>query len=314
MNKKILLIGESLIDLISGNYVKSVKDADSFTPHLGGSPFNIATMLGDLGFKPFFLTRIGDDPFGYLIVRELESRGVDTTYVQMDPYSHTSMVLIAKSKENHDFLPLRDADYKLVLPDESIIDNLLKRVDIIHFSSWPISRLPSRHTLENILIKAKKYDIKICFDINYRRKLLNTNFDAISYIKKLLRDIYMVKPSVEDAYEIFGEKRNDEYIDMFHHFGVKYVVLTLGKKGALVSDGKKIQTLPSLAKHPVDSTGAGDGFWAGLYYGIRLGYDIFKSAEIGSIIAAFKTDSKSPSERLPSLERLKNMYKVKENL
>ncbi len=314
MNKKILLIGESLIDLISNNYVRSIKDADSFVPHLGGSPFNIATMLGDLGLRPFFLTRVGNDPFGHLIVRELENRGVDTTYVQIDSYSHTSMVLIAKSKEDHDFLPLRDADYKLILPGESVIDNLLKKVDMIHFSGWPISRIPSRHTLESILIKAKKYNIKICFDINYRHKLLNSSFDAISYIKGLLRDIYMIKPSVEDAYEIFGKKRNSEYINMFHYLGVRYVILTLGKEGALISDGKEVRTLPPLAKHPVDSTGAGDGFWAGLYYGIKLGYDIFKSAEIGNIIAAFRTDSKSVSERLPSLEELKNIYEIKESL
>ncbi len=304
----ILFAGEILVDFVSKDYVKDIKDARSFTPYLGGSPFNIAVMLGDFGISTRILGKVGDDPFGHALIDELKERGVDVSYIQLDPYHHTSMVLITKSKDYHDFLPLRGADYRLKDPQDEILDG----IEILHISSWPFTAEPARGVIFTLIEKAKKRGIKLSLEPNYRERLLLGKFDVVSDIKALFPDLFLIKPSLDDSMSIFGNLPGEEYVERFHELGVKNVVLTMGKDGAIVSDGKKALHIPPLSVNPLDTTGGGDGFWTGIYYGIMSGMDIFEAVNIGNLIAAYRIESESASSRLPSLERLKEKYTRKE--
>lgn len=304
----ILFAGEILIDLVSKDYVKDIKDARSFTPYPGGSPFNIAVMLGDLGISARILGRVGDDPFGYALIDELKERGVDVSYIQVDPYHHTSMVLIAKSKDYHDFLPLRGADYRLEDPQDEVLDG----IDILHISSWPFTGEPARGVIFALIERAKERGIRLSLEPNYRERLLLGKFDVVGDIKALFSDLFLIKPSLDDSMSIFGSLPPEGYIERFHDFGVKNVVLTMGEAGAIVSDGKEMAHIPPLSTNPLDTTGGGDGFWTGIYYGIMSGMDIFKAADIGNLIAAYRIESESASSRIPSLEMLKEKYMEKE--
>ncbi len=308
MMKKILFVGETLIDLISRDYIGNIRDAQSFSPSFGGSPANISVMLGDMGINPMILTRVGTDPFGEEIISHMEKRGVDIKYVQIDRYYHTSMVLIAKSRDYHDFLPLRGADYRLEPPPSGILND----VEFLHLSSWPLTASPSRDVVLKLWNDARKKGIKLSFDPNYREKLNMDNVNVKDMIKDLIQDVFLIKPSLEDAYELLGEKTPHEYIEEFHHFGIRNVVLSLGREGVIISDGNMISHFPSLAKNPVDTTGGGDGLWCGIYYGLINDLTLLESVKIGSMIAAYVIERESASEKIPSLDMLKRKYLQKE--
>lgn len=302
----ILIIGELLIDLITKEYTKNIAEAELFEKHFGGSAANIAMNLSDLGFSPIFLSKVGDDPFGKFIVEKLKSRGMDIGNIQIDPINHTSFVLVSKSKETPHFLPLRGADYHLQLPSD--IEKFVRSASVLHFSSWPISRKPSRTAVLKILSLAKKWNVKICFDPNYRDILWESGEDGISFIKNIMKDVFLLKPSIDDAKCLLGNMTEEEYIQAFHHLGVKNVVLTLGKDGVLVSDRTKTKKFPSFARHVVDTTGAGDAFWAGMYSSLLRGRDIFESAKIGSAASAFRVESVGSDAPLPPVKNLIKRY------
>ena len=302
----ILVIGELLIDLISKEYVKNLSEAKTFEKHFGGSPANIAANLVSLGINPILLSRVGSDSLGKALVEKLKSQHMETKYIQFDPIYPTSVVLVSKSKSTPDFLPLRGADFHLELSEN--VEKLIAKVDLIHFSSWPISREPSRSTVLSIISLAKKRNVKICFDPNYRKILWEKGENGISFIKKMLKDIFLMKPSLDDAKCLLGDMAPEKYIQAFHQLGVKNVVLTLGKDGALVSNGKAIRKVPSLAKKVVDSTGAGDAFWSGMYYSLLKGNDIFESAKFGSATAAFRVENVGSDTPLPSVEKIVENY------
>ncbi len=306
--KTILFVGEALIDLISREYIYSIKDARFFSPFFGGSPANISVMLGDLGVSPRILTRVGDDPFGRGLLDHLRERGVDTSYVQIDPFHHTSMVLIAKSKDYHDFLPLRGADYNLEDPPCEILED----VGFVHLSSWPLTGEKSRGVVKRLWERARDLGILPSFDPNYRERLSMDREDVRSLIKDMIKGIYLIKPSLEDSYVLFGEDTPYGYIERFHLLDIENVVLSLGKEGVLVSDGRTTKHLPSLARSPVDTTGGGDGLWAGIYYGLLNGWDIFRSTELGNVIAAYRVERESASDKLPPLDILEREYLQKE--
>lgn len=302
----ILIIGELLIDLITKEYTENIAEAELFERHLGGSPANIATNLSNLGLSPILLSKVGDDSFGKFIIRKLKSRGVDVSNIQIDPLNHTSFVLVSKSKETPDFLPLRGADYHLQLP--SHIEKLVKSAGVLHFSSWPVSKEPSRTTVLRILSLAKKWNVKICFDPNYRDILWENGEDGISFIKDIMKDVFLLKPSIDDAECLLGNMTEGEYIQAFHRLGVKNVVLTLGKDGVMVSDRTKVKKFPSFARHVVDTTGAGDAFWAGMYSSLLRGKDIFEAARTGSAASAFRVESVGSNMPLPPMKDLTERY------
>ena len=80
--------------------------------------------------------------------------------------------------------------------------------------------------------------------------------DGIEYIKNLVSKVDIIKPSEVDAERI----------------------MTLGKDGAIVSDGTEILKFNTLATEIVDTTGA--AFWSGFYTGITKSYTLKESLNL----------------------------------
>ncbi len=308
--EKILIIGELLIDLISTNYVKELSEAKKFERYFGGSPGNIALNLADMGLSPTILSRVGKDPFGKSILKNLQVRGVNVENIQLDSVNPTSFVLISRSRKSPQFFPFRGADQYLQIPENA--NDLIRNCNILHFSSWPISREPARTTTLKLIDMAKKSDVKVCFDPNYRRVLWENKQDGTPFLKSILKDVFLLKPSRDDAFNILGKMKDEDYVHTFHKLGVKNVIMTLGKDGVVVSDGKEMKHFPSLAKRVVDTTGAGDAFWAGMYYSISKGENVFKAAKVGSAVSAFRLENVGTNLPLPKIEDLLSQYESQE--
>jgi len=303
---QVLLLGEALIDLLSDDYAESLSEVQSFIRHAGGSPANITANLLNLGEQAILITRIGKDPFGDYLKKSFIEKGIDTTYVQVDEVKNTSLVFVAKSRGNPKFLPFRSADYCIERPKG--IHNLLKTTAFFHISSWSISHEPARETVFKIIEDIEGTETKLCFDPNFRKILWKTHEDPMQTLSKVLKKTYLCKPSDDDAFHIFGMMDNDDYIKEFHKLGAQNVILTMGKDGALVSNGQRVIHQKTVSQVVVDTTGAGDGFWSGVYCGILNRQDIFTAARWGSAVAAFRLRTIGSDLPLPSMEVIKSEF------
>ena len=120
----------------------------------------------------------------------------------------------------------------------------------------------------------------------------------------------VIKPSVDDAERLFGYGTTDEYIKKFIDLGAKLVIMTLGEDGLIASDGKETFKLDSIANEVVDTTGAGDAFWSGFYAAIIKGYDVKEAIKLGNASSAYKLKYTGAVVDFPSLEDLKEIYKI----
>lgn len=281
----ILFVGELLADMIAE---ESLETAKHFEMKVGGSPGNIASYLSQLGVKARILSRVGNDIIGKRIINKLRQKGVDTSYIQIDKEYGTTLVFVQKTKDTPDFFVLRGADRFINLPN----NDLFNGIKILHLSCWTISYDDLFKKTVSILGEAIKNRILIGFDPNCRDKIFKCGKIDKEKVKFILKHTNFCKPSLDDAVAIFGEKDYSledtikYYIDKFHALGVKNIALTAGKFGAYVSDGKNTLHIPSNAKKVVDATGAGDGFWAGMYYGILNGKNFVESCKMGSKVSA----------------------------
>ncbi len=282
----VLFVGELLADMITEEIFDA---AEHFELKIGGSPGNIARYLAQLGIPTRILSKVGNDIIGERIIDKLSQNGVDTKYIQIDNFFGTTLVFVQKTPGSPDFFVLRGADRFLELPSEDIFQG----IKILHLSCWPISFSETFEKTISIVEKAINSGISMSFDPNCRDKIFECGKITKDRINYILKHTTYSKPSLDDAIAIFGdvdyplEDAVRYYIGEFHKVGVKNVVLTAGKYGAYASDGAEIVHIPSYAKIVVDATGAGDGFWTGMYYGILNGKDFVQSCIIGSKVAAY---------------------------
>lgn len=305
-NLDILTVGEMLVDMISEEYGDSF-ESRTYRKFFGGSPSNIAMNVKQLGARPLVASAVGADGLGHFLIEHLKEAGIDTRCVQQMEES-TSMVVITKSRATPIPIFYRGADYQLAYTTE--LKEALERTKIIHFSCWPLSRKPVRQTMEEVIRDAGRNGVLICFDPNYHPMLWEKGEDGALYVKSILRHVDIVKPSEDDAQRLFGPDTPENQLRKFLDLGVKLVILTLGKDGALVSNGKETVRFDTLAKDVADTTGAGDAFWSGFYAALVKGYPIRRALMFGMAVSAYKLQYMGAVVDLPKLEEFEQRYRI----
>ena len=302
----VFAIGELLVDMISDDY-----DADNscnkYSRYFGGSPANITMNIKRLGGNPIISASVGNDRLGEFLINNLKKNNINTEFINKVNNS-TSMVLVTKSKETPLPIFYRSADYNLEYNED--IGSILKNSKIVHFSCWPISQKKSRKVIEKVIEEARKNNVLIGFDPNYHEMIWEEGHDGIEYIKNLIGKIDILKPSEVDAERIFGPDTPENHVDKFIQCGAKLVIMTLGKDGAIVSNGTETIKFKTLATEVVDTTGAGDAFWGGFYTALTSNYPLKEALNIGFATSAFKLKNVGAIAELPSIEELKTLYNI----
>ncbi|MBW8351383.1 sugar kinase [Bacillus sp. IITD106] len=305
-NNDILTVGELLIDMISKDY-SDQSDCDTYKRYFGGSPSNIAINAKKLGIHSQVASAVGDDRLGRFLIEQLQVADIDVRGVQKVDYP-TSMVLVNKSQSTPIPIFYRGADYHLAYTP--YLEEVLINSKIVHFSCWPISQFPVRNTIEKVIEMAKKNGILVGFDPNYHPMIWQKGEEGIEYIKNIISKADIVKPSEDDAERLFGKDTHENQINKFLLLGAKLVILTMGKDGAIVSNGAETITFDTLATEVVDTTGAGDAFWSGFYAGLIKGYTLRESLDLGFAVSAYKLKYVGAVVDLPRLEAIKKLYGV----
>lgn len=300
----ILTVGELLIDMISAEYDEN-SECNAYHKFFGGSPSNIAMNVKKLGIHSLVASAVGADGLGDFLVNHLNKAGIDTSLVQQVDYS-TSMVVVTKSK----FMPVpifyRGADYQLAYTAK--LEDALKNSKIVHFSCWPLSMAPARKTIEKVIEEARKNHALLCFDPNYHPMIWQRGEDGIQYVKSIIGQVDIIKPSEDDAERLFGKDTHENQVKKFLQLGAKLVIMTLGREGAIVSNGIETMKFESFATEVVDATGAGDAFWSGFYTAVVKEYSIKDALKLGFAVSAYKLQHLGAVVDLPTLEEIKEMY------
>ncbi|GEQ23258.1 fructokinase [Clostridium butyricum] len=303
----VLTVGELLIDMISDDYDDGNFSSSTYNKFFGGSPSNIAMNVKKLGANSLIASAVGEDGLGKFLINHLKNTNIDTSYIQQVDYA-TSMVLVTKSMTSPVPIFYREADYQLSYT--SRLEKALKNSKIVHFSCWPISRMPVRNTIEKIIEEARKNNMLVCFDPNYHPMIWQKGEDGVEYVKSIISKVDIVKPSEDDAERLFGTDSYENQVEKFLKLGAKLVIMTLGKDGAIVSNGEEIVKFNTLASEVVDTTGAGDAFWSGFYTAIVKGYTIRESLTLGFAVSAYKLKYTGAVVDLLRLEEIKEIYSL----
>lgn len=265
--KKILCIGEALIDMICTDKGKPLSAGENFLKKPGGAPTNVAAAIAALGGEVELAAKVGVDPFGDHLVAVMESFGVSTKHMLQDKDHFTTFAFVSLMENGErDFYFNRGADGYLNSEDINAIN--LDEFSIVHFGS-ATGFLPG--DLQDAYISLLKNSLNkklfISFDPNYRQLLFQNNI--ASFIKQswhFLEHCDFFKVSDEEAIMLTGAASVKDAATSFLQKTTAVFAITLGKEGTLLGLNGATYTIPSIAVKPVDTTGAGDAFTGAVLY------------------------------------------------
>jgi fructokinase len=264
---KILCIGEALIDMICTDKGKTLSEGENFLKKAGGAPTNVAAAIAALGGRVELAAKVGSDPFGKHLVDIMESAGVSTKWVVMDPDHFTTFAFVSLMENGErDFYFNRGADGQLSREEIEAID--CSEFSIVHFgSATGFLPGPLQAAYQGLLQQSLQQEVFISFDPNYRHLLFR--HDQQSFIDQswnFLNSCHFFKVSDEEALLLTGRPTVKDAAEDFLQKTNAVFAITLGKEGTLLGLNSALQTIPSIAVKPVDTTGAGDAFVGAVLY------------------------------------------------
>lgn len=269
-NKKLVAIGEALIDFIPKEAGVSFSQVSAFAPKVGGAPANVCGAFCALGGQASIITQLGDDPFGKKIADELAGYGIDTSAISFTDKANTCLAFVSLEADgNRTFSFYRKPSADMLYEPSQVKAEYFENAYALHFCSVSLGDFPMKDAHYTAIDYAAAHGALISFDPNLRFPL----WDDLSLLKARVREFIpkcnILKISDEELEFITGHEDIDEASPELLQAGVSLIVYTCGTDGAyaITSDHKCF--VPSKKVKAVDTTGAGDGFIGSFLYKLQ---------------------------------------------
>jgi len=231
---------------------------------LGGAGANVATGLSRLGIRSRACVTVGGDDIGKKLKRSLQKLGVDTSlcHTSYESESDRSIILVEPTERDRTIFYTRDAGRHIKLKDIS-----KWKTEWVFISSLPTGW---ENKLGQILKLRKEKGIKVAW--NPGRLQIKS---GIKFLLPLLKETSLLFLNWDEALELtlsdreFAEKnhkrapRKKTVLKFLQSLGPNVVIITLGRKGSLATDGCVYLKAPAFSPKRVELTGAGDAFASG---------------------------------------------------
>jgi fructokinase len=261
----IVTLGEILIDMFPAEIGCRLADVTAFYPKPGGAPANVAVAASRLGKQSAFIGKVGDDPFGYSLIKVLNENGVETRGMRLDKEARTTMAIIAMpDKHSAEFVFYRNPGADLCLRADELDEALLAETKILHCGSLSLVAEPARSAQFQAVDLARENGAIISFDVNYRPSLWPDPETALEQIWKMTAVTDLLKLSENELALLTGSSDPQAECDRLLREGIKLVAVTLGAQGSFYCCQAVSGFVPAFSVDTVDSIGCGDAFIASL--------------------------------------------------
>jgi ribokinase len=260
----------------------------------GGTTTNTAVALARLGARVRILSAVGDDVEGRLVRQALTAEGVDCSWMLERPGEPTDLATVLVTDDPPDRTILWHQGAQIVKGDRIDIAALFDHdLVVLDLPDLPLIRfltdLPAHTAPQARLLGTMTYLADMppadAFDLTLRH-------DAIVACE---RDLLAVttEPDVDRA--IAALQRAIRIANL------RTAVVTRGGSGCLLVDAERVEAFPAIPVTPVDPTGAGDAFAAGLAYGMALRWPWPRAVRFANVVGGLATRALGAQTSLPSL-------------
>lgn len=252
--KGIAVVGSSNTDMIisMGRIPKPGETiiGGDFAMAAGGKGANQAVAAARAGGRVSFIARVGDDLFGEQAIRGFAADGIDVRHVQKDESAPSGVALIFVGGDGENSIGVASgANARLSADDIEQAREAIQSAGVLLVQL----EIPIETVRAAVLAAARD-----------ARVILNPA-PAQPLDDDLLGRVSILTPNETEAALLTGLEVEDEAgaalaAEALRRRGPEIVIITLGAKGALVSDASGTRLVPAFSVDPVDTTAAGDVF------------------------------------------------------
>ena len=251
-------IGETILDII-------FKEEQPYKAVPGGSVFNGLVSLGRLQVPVTFISEVGKDQVGELILRFMAQNHISTQYIDRFPDGKSPISLaFLDANRNAKYAFYKDyPTQRLEVPFPRI-----EADDIFIIGSYYALNPALRPRMVEFLQYAHERKAIIYYDLNFRKAHAHEAIRLMPTVLENLEYADIVRGSDEDFLNLFGEQAGDRVYADHIQFYCDRLITTYGAKGVDLYTSRFKQHYDALAIEPQSTIGAGDNFNAGLIFGL----------------------------------------------
>lgn len=298
--KKILGIGNALVDVLvrlkndkllsnfglkkgsmtlvdkqkTNNILEAVTSLDK-QKSSGGSVANTIHGLAQFGAPAGYIGKIGDDEYGTFFRSYMTQNNINSSLFNGREETGKCISLISEDSERT-FATYLGAAIELDKSDLSI--DLFKGYDYFHLEGY----LVQNHALvQEAVTLSREARNEISIDL----ASYNIVEENVDFLRTIVDDyIDIVFANEEEARAFTGKEDPEEALTEISKM-CRIAVVKIGKQGSLIAEGNRRYQVDPITAVPIDTTGAGDLYASGFFYGLAKEYSLDICGQLASAAA-----------------------------
>ena len=303
--KKLIVLGSVNVDHIL-NVNEFPKPGETLAGRdyqisFGGKGANQAVAAGRLGANIQFIAAVGDDELGKKIDQQLKNDRIDTRSVATIKNENTGVALILVNAQGENQIAIYAGANAAVTPDylHEFENDIIQADAILMQLETPLA------TIEQAAKLAKQHNTQVILNPAPAQKLSDD----------LLNNIDIITPNETEAEYLTGIKIVTEQdaqtaSAILHNKGIKIVIITLGSKGAWVSDSGKGELIDGFKVKAIDTIGAGDTFNGMLVTALLEGKSLSQAIKYAHAAGALSVTKAGAQTSVPTRIEVDNFIQL----
>lgn len=245
----------------------------------GGSAANTVFGVSQLSGKAGLCGKVANDSFGTLYEKYMQHSGVLFNEKKVGGMTGTCIVLISDDAQR---TMLTCLGVSSEIEYDDIDEDQLKQSSYIYLEGYLFDSELATRTLLKAVDTAKKNNVKIALTASdsfcvARHKDI--------FLKLIKNDVDLLFANAQEAQALSNTDNNEKAIKVLAGM-CKNIAVTDGEQGSMLSFNSQVTKIEPFMVTPLDTTGAGDSYAAGLLFGLTNGYSLEDSGKIASFFAS----------------------------
>ena len=259
--------------------------------NFGGTAGNIAYNLSLLNTSPLIMATVGEDFQPY--IERLSRYEINQDYIKKIPDTLTAQAYITTDLDDNQITAFHPG--AMIQSHQNNITSITEKIDLAIIAPDGKDGM-IQHANECV-----EKNIPFLFDPGQGLPMFNKN-ELMVFIKQAsyiaLNDYEL--QLILDKTKITLKELADS---------VEALIVTKGSQGSVIYSQSEIINIDAIpVKTPVDPTGCGDAFRAGLIYGIVNNFNWEKSGQLASVMGAIKINHKGGQNHTAQISDIEKLF------
>lgn len=306
---EIITLGEILVEVMAKNIDQSFEETGEYLgPFPSGAPAIFIDQAAKIGSSAGIIATIGNDAFGRLNYKKLSQDGVDVSLIRITDEGTTGVAFVTyKQNGDRDFIYHLNNSASSLLSVDDVKDEYFADCKYFHIMGCALFNENIREAVKKAISICKNRGIKISFDPNIRKELLNDE-NMKKFLFYVLDHCDIFLPSGDELIIFTDETDEEKAIFQWLDRGMEYVVVKKGSKGCHAYSKESSFYVEPLNVIEVDPTGAGDCFGGTLISSLNKGYSFRQSVMYATTAGALAVTKSGPMEGNTTLGQIKEYF------